>query len=225
MCKALFLLPRKHNTWITFHITLEWPFTLNFESLSPSKNHTFEVSPDMPNTGFETEKKNVRDNEKCTSLSREFYKIIFMIRNNLLMGNEMPVTRKFNISPNNLSCELLTNLKALDQPSPRAMWCRKPCVHVADEDVSSRDPNHHSLQYSPICSLRHLLLQEKTSPLPAWRDRGVRSGFLELDRTSSAGSRGNKTQPKGIKKAKGNTRAKPNESCQLGFSSEMLIRT
>lgn len=69
----------------------------------------------MPNTGFETEKKNVQDNEKCASLSREFHKIIFMVRNNLLMRNEMPVTRKFNISPNNLSCELLTNLKALDQ--------------------------------------------------------------------------------------------------------------
>lgn len=69
----------------------------------------------MLNTGFETEKKNAQDDEKCASLPRVFYKIIFMIRNNLLMGNEMPVTRKSNISPSNLSCELLTNLKALAQ--------------------------------------------------------------------------------------------------------------
>lgn len=85
------------------------------ESLSPTENHTFEVSSDMLNTVFDTEKKNAQDNEKCASLPREFYKIIFMIRNNLLMGNEMPVPRKSNISPTNLPCELLTNLKALAQ--------------------------------------------------------------------------------------------------------------
>lgn len=48
-------------------------------------------------------------------LSREFCKIIFMIRNNLLMGKEMPVTKKSDISPHNLSWELLTKLKALNQ--------------------------------------------------------------------------------------------------------------
>lgn len=127
------------------------------------------------------------------------------------MGNEMPVTWKFNIRPNNLSSELLTNPKALDQPKPRAMWCGKPCVRVRDEDVSSRDPNH-SLKYSPVCSLLHLLLHEETIPLPARWDKGVRGGFLEPGRTSSAASQGDKTQPKGIKKAKGSTRAKPNEA-------------
>lgn len=76
---------------------------------------------------------------------------------------------------------------------------------------------------SEVCSLLHPLLHKKTTPLPVWRDKGVRSGFFEPDRTSSAGRRGSKTQPKGIKKAKGNTRARP-RACHLGFSSEMLIR-
>lgn len=97
----------------------------------------------MLNTGLEPEKKNVQDNEKCASLSREFYRITFMIRNNLLMGNEMPVKRKFNISPSNLSCELLSNLQALNQYVAvhcltQAMRRRKPCVHLTDGDEFER---------------------------------------------------------------------------------------
>lgn len=80
----------------------------------------------MQNKEFETEKKNVWDREECASVCREFCKVIFMIRNNLVVGNETVVARKFNIGAKSLCCEWPMHLvcETLHNPeaAPASQW-------------------------------------------------------------------------------------------------------
>lgn len=133
----------------------------------------------MQNKGFEAAKKNVWDHEKCASVSGEFCKIIFMIRNNLVVGNEMLVTWKCNISANNLSCELPVHPQisqhllsdTLHNAAATRGW--KPCFHFADEDLFLRV--WKTVLPAPFC-IFSIQKDNPSSCLQGWRSEEFISG-------------------------------------------------
>lgn len=169
----------------------------------------------MQNKGFEAAKKNVWDHEKCASVSGEFCKIIFMIRNNLVVGNEMLVTWKCNISANNLSCELPVHpqisqhLLSDTLHNAAATWGWKPCFHFADEDLFSR------VWKTVLPAPFFIFSITKRQPLAlsaGLKEWGVH--FWSLVGQHLQAEWGT-IQPKGIKPTKQNATAPPNQSCHL----------
>lgn len=144
----------------------------------------------MQNKEFETEKKNVWDREECASVCREFCKVIFMIRNNLVVGNETVVARKFNIGAKSLCCEWPMHL-VWDTAQPRSCscfpmrMCRKYC--------------RHRLKSCSICPLLPLLCPKKPA-LSLRRGVGFRTWQSCICR-----------QTKGEQKAKQDATAKPSQ--------------